>query len=108
MCIRDRMYRGGLNYMRYSVSDTAEYGDYSAGPKIVTEQTRQTMRQILKDIQDGSFAKAWIAENEQGRPQFAATRSREQTQVLEQVGVKLRAMMPFLDPVTVRPDGVTT
>jgi ketol-acid reductoisomerase len=106
--IVDLMYRGGLNYMRYSVSDTAEYGDYSAGPKIVTEQTRQTMRQILKDIQDGSFAKAWIAENEQGRPQFAATRSREQTQVLEQVGVKLRAMMPFLDPVTVRPDGVTT
>ena len=106
--IVDLVYRGGLNYMRYSVSDTAEYGDYSAGPKIVTEQTRQTMRQILKDIQDGSFAKAWIAENEQGRPQFAATRSREQTQVLEQVGVKLRAMMPFLDPVTVRPDGVTT
>jgi ketol-acid reductoisomerase len=97
-----------LNYMRYSVSDTAEYGDYSAGPKIVTEQTRQTMRQILKDIQDGSFARAWIAENEQGRPQFAATRAKEQTQVLEQVGVKLRAMMPFLDPVTVRPDGVTT
>ena len=66
------------------------------------------MRQILKDIQDGSFAKAWIAENEQGRPKFAATRAKEQTQVLEQVGVKLRAMMPFLDPVTVRPDGVTT
>ena len=102
------MYRGGLNYMRYSVSDTAEYGDYSAGPKIVTEQTRETMRQILKDIQDGSFAKAWIAENEQGRPRFSETRAREQTQVLEQVGVKLRAMMPFLDPVTVRPDGVTT
>src|SRR5215207_9927892 len=105
--IVDLMYRGGLNYMRYSVSDTAEYGDYSAGPKIVTEQTRQTMRQILKDIQDGSFAKAWIAENEQGRPRFTGTRSKEQTQVLEQVGVKLRAMMPFLDPVTVRPDGVT-
>jgi ketol-acid reductoisomerase len=105
--IVDLMYRGGL-YMRYSVSDTAEYGDYSAGPKIVTEQTRQTMRQILKDIQDGSFASAWIAENEQGRPTFAATRAKEQTQVLEQVGVTLRAMMPFLDPVTVRPDGVTT
>jgi ketol-acid reductoisomerase len=104
--IVDLMYRGGLNYMRYSVSDTAEYGDYSAGPRIVTEQTRATMRQILKDIQDGSFAKAWIAENEQGRPHFTETRTREQTQVLEQVGVKLRAMMPFLDPVTVRPDGV--
>ena len=104
--IVDLMYRGGLNYMRYSVSDTAEYGDYSAGPRIVTDQTRATMQQILKDIQDGSFAKAWIAENEQGRPHFADTRAKEQTQVLEQVGVKLRAMMPFLDPVTVRPDGV--
>ena len=104
--IVDLMYRGGLNYMRYSVSDTAEYGDYSAGPRIVTDQTRATMKQILKDIQDGSFAKAWIAENEQGRPHFTDTRAKEQTQVLEQVGVKLRAMMPFLDPVTVRPDGV--
>ena len=72
------MYRGGLNYMRYSVSDTAEYGDYTAGPRIVTEQTRATMKQILKDIQDGSFAKAWIAENEQGRPHFADTRAKEQ------------------------------
>ena len=101
------MYRGGLNYMRYSVSDTAEFGDYSAGPRIVTEQTRETMRQILKEIQDGSFAKKWIAENEQGRPQFAATRTKEQDQLLEQVGIRLRAMMPFLNPVTVRPDGVT-
>ena len=63
--------------------------------------------ELLKDIQDGSFAKAWIAENEQGRPHFADTRAKEQTQVLEQVGVKLRAMMPFLDPVTVRPDGAS-
>src|SRR5688572_3341859 len=100
------MYRGGLNYMRYSVSDTAEYGDYTAGPKIVTEQTRETMRQMLKDIQSGSFAKAWIAENEQGRPTFAQTRAREQEQLLEQVGVRLRAMMPYLNPVTVKPDGV--
>ena len=65
------------------------------------------MKQILKDIQDGTFAKAWIAENEQGRPTFTDTRTKEQSQVLEQVGVKLRAMMPFLDPVTVRPDGVS-
>jgi ketol-acid reductoisomerase len=64
------------------------------------------MRQILKNIQDGSFARAWIAENEQGRPQFAKTRTREQDQLLEQVGIKLRGMMPFLDPVTVKPDGV--
>ena len=104
--IVDLMYRGGLNYMRYSVSDTAEHGDYTGGPRIVTEETRETMRQMLKEIQDGSFAKAWIAENEQGRPNFDATRAREQEQLLEQVGIRLRAMMPFLDPVTVRPDGV--
>jgi ketol-acid reductoisomerase len=100
--IVDLMYRGGLNYMRYSVSDTAEYGDYTAGPRIVTEQTRETMRQILKDIQSGTFARAWITENEQGRPTFAGTRTKEQEQLLEQVGLKLRAMMPFLDPVTVK------
>jgi ketol-acid reductoisomerase len=104
--IVDLMYRGGLNYMRYSVSDTAEYGDYTAGPRIVTDETRATMRKILEQIQDGSFARAWIAENEQGRPQFARTRAKEQEQLLEQVGIKLRAMMPFLDPVTVKPDGV--
>jgi ketol-acid reductoisomerase len=105
--IVDLMYRGGLNYMRYSVSDTAEYGDYTAGPRIVTEQTRETMRQMLKEIQNGTFAKAWIAENEQGRPRFTQTRAKEQEQLLEQVGARLRAMMPFLNPVTVRPDGVT-
>src|ERR687895_1023251 len=92
--IVDLMYRGGLNYMRYSVSDTAEYGDYTSGPRIVTDETRATMRQILKGIQDGTFARAWIAENEQGRPTFARTRSREQEQLLEQVGIRLRAMMP--------------
>jgi ketol-acid reductoisomerase len=105
--IVDLMYRGGLNYMRYSVSDTAEYGDYTAGPRIVNEQTRATMRQMLKEIQNGTFAKAWIAENEQGRPHFAQTRAKEQEQLLEQVGARLRKMMPFLDPVTVKPDGVT-
>jgi ketol-acid reductoisomerase len=72
----------------------------------VTDETRATMRKILAQIQDGSFARAWIAENEQGRPQFARTRSKEQEQLLEQVGIKLRAMMPFLDPVTVKPDGI--
>ena len=104
--IVDLMYRGGLNYMRYSVSDTAEYGDYTAGPRLVTDETRATMRQMLAEIQNGTFARAWIAENEQGRPTFAKTRAREQEQLLEQVGIKLRAMMPFLDPVTVKPDGV--
>ena len=105
--IVDLMYRGGLNYMRYSVSDTAERGDYTAGPRIITDETRKEMKRILAEIQDGTFAKAWIAEHEAGRPNFNATRLKEQDQPLEQVGAKLRSMMPFLDPVTVRPDGVT-
>ena len=104
--IVDLMYRGGLNYMRYSVSDTAEHGDYTGGPRVVTEQTKATMRQMLEEIRNGTYARAWIAENEKGRPQFNATRAREQEHQIEQVGAKLRAMMPFLDPVTVRPDGV--
>jgi ketol-acid reductoisomerase len=105
--IVDLMYRGGLNYMRYSVSDTAEHGDYTGGPRIVTDQTRQAMRRMLKEIQDGTYAKGWIAENEKGRPEFTAMREREQSHQIERVGAQLRAMMPFLDPVTVRPDGVT-
>jgi ketol-acid reductoisomerase len=104
--IVDLMYRGGLNYMRYSVSDTAEHGDYTGGPRIVTAQTKQTMKQMLEEIRNGTYAKTWIAENEQGRPNFNATRAREQEHPIEQVGAKLRAMMPFLNPVTVRPDGV--
>src|SRR5215203_5155180 len=103
--IVDLMYRGGLNYMRYSVSDTAEHGDYTGGARIVTDETRRAMKQILAEIQDGTYAKRWIAENEKGRPCFNATRSAEQTQQLEEVGAKLRSMMPFLNPVTVRPDG---
>ena len=104
--IVDLMYRGGLNYMRYSVSDTAEHGDYTGGPRIVTDETKKTMRKMLEEIQDGTYARAWIAENEQGRPHFNEIRAREQTQQIEQVGARLRAMMPFLNPVTVRPDGV--
>ena len=100
--IVDLIYRGGLNYMRYSVSDTAEYGDYTGGPRIVTEQTRETMRQMLREIKDGSFAKKWIAENETGREWFDATREKEQQQKIEKVGEELRAMMTFLDPVTVK------
>ena len=100
--IVDLIYRGGLNYMRYSVSDTAEYGDYTGGPRIITEQTRETMRQMLREIQDGSFAKKWIAENETGREWFDATREKEQQQKIEKVGAELRAMMTFLDPVTVK------
>jgi ketol-acid reductoisomerase len=102
--IVDLMYRGGLNYMRYSVSDTAEHGDYTGGPRVVTDATRNEMRKMLAEIQDGTYANKWIAENADGRPWFKATRSREQDSLLEQVGAKLRSMMPFLDPVTHRPD----
>ncbi len=101
--IVDLMYRGGLNYMRYSISDTAEYGDYVSGPRIVDERTRAEMRKVLAEIQSGQFARAWIAENEAGRPRFDADRARERGQKLEEVGEKLRAMMPFLDPVTTKP-----
>jgi len=97
--IVDLIYRGGLSYMRYSVSDTAEHGDYTAGPRIITQKTREEMRQILSEIRDGSFAKKWIAENEAGCPNFLATRKREQAHSVEQLGPKLRAMMPFLQPV---------
>jgi ketol-acid reductoisomerase len=90
--------------MRYSVSDTAEHGDYTAGPRIITEATRTEMRQLLKEIQDGTYARTWIGENEQGRPWFNAIRKAEQTQPLEEVGVRLRAMMPFLNPVTHKPE----
>jgi ketol-acid reductoisomerase len=98
--IVDLIYRGGLNYMRYSISDTAEHGDYTAGPKIVTDQTRQAMQKILKDIQDGEYARNWVAEHEAGRPWFNATRARERSHPVEKVGAELRAMMPFLNPVT--------
>src|SRR6266480_532193 len=103
--IVDLFYRGGLSYMRYSVSDTAEWGDYPAGPKIVTEDTKKTMQQILKDIQSGAYAKRWIAENEAGRPWFDARRKQERSQPIEEVGAKLRAMIPFLDAVVVTPEG---
>jgi ketol-acid reductoisomerase len=102
--IVDLMYRGGLNYMRYSVSDTAEHGDYTGGPRLITEETQGEMQRMLDEIRDGTYARKWIAENEQGRPWFNATRQREQEQTIEKVGAELRAMMPFLNPVTIRPD----
>lgn len=101
--IVDLMYRGGLNYMRYSVSDTAEHGDYYAGKKIITQETRKTMKQILKDIQTGSYAEEWIDENYNGRPWFNKIRQEEQEQMIEKVGAELRAKMPFIKPVTVKP-----
>ena len=97
--IVDLMYRGGLNYMRYSISDTAEWGDYTSGPRIITPETKKVMKQILTDIQSGEFAKKWIAENEAGLPVYKATRDKELTHPIEVVGAKLRGMMPFLDPV---------
>jgi ketol-acid reductoisomerase len=101
--IVDLMYRGGLNYMRYSISDTAEYGDYVSGPRVVNADTKKVMQTILAEIKNGTFAKKWIAENEAGRPKFEATRHAEREQQLEQVGAALRKMMPFLDPVTIVP-----
>ena len=101
--IVDLMYRGGLNYMRYSISDTAEHGDYTAGPRIVTDETRRTMKALLTEIQNGTYAKAWIGENQAGRPTFDATRAREQSHQIERVGANLRRMMPFVDPVEIAP-----
>jgi ketol-acid reductoisomerase len=104
--IVDLMYRGGLNYMRYSVSDTAEHGDYTGGPRIITDATREAMREILREIQDGTYADKWIAENRNGRSWFSAMREREQAQLLERVGADLREMMPFLKPVRVAQDSL--
>jgi ketol-acid reductoisomerase len=103
--IVDLMYRGGLNYMRYSVSDTAEHGDYTGGPRLVNEQTRAEMKRMLEEIRSGAYAQKWIKENETGRPWFNDQRSGERAQLLEQVGARLRTMMPFLDAVEVTPEG---
>ena len=100
--IVDLFYRGGLNYMRYSVSDTAEHGDYTGGPRVVTEETKKAMKQILSEIQNGTYANNWIAEDKAGRPWFMATRKKEQEHVIEEVGSRLRGMMPFLDAVTLK------
>jgi len=102
--IVELMYQGGLNYMRYLISDTAEHGDYTGGPKIVTEETKKAMKKMLEDIQSGEYARGWIAENAAGRQTFNKTRDAEQNQLIEQVGARLRKLMPFLKPVTVRQD----
>jgi ketol-acid reductoisomerase len=94
--IVDLIYEGGLSYMRFSVSDTAEYGDYSRGPRVVTKETREEMKKILKEIQSGKFAKEWIAENKKGRGKFLKMREKQQNQLIEKVGADLRSMMPFL------------
>ncbi|MDW8327169.1 MAG: ketol-acid reductoisomerase [Anaerolineales bacterium] len=102
--IVDLFYRGGINYMHYSVSDTAEHGSYTGGPRIITEETMGEMQRMLDEIRDGTYAKKWIAENEAGRPWFNAERKRHQEHLIEKVGAELRAMMPFLNPVTVKPE----
>jgi len=102
--IVDLMYRGGLNFMRYSVSDTAEYGDYTGGPKVVTQETYAALRQMLADVRSGKFAKEWIAENENGRPWFNDARKRDREHLIEKVGAKLRSMMPFVNPVDATSD----
>jgi ketol-acid reductoisomerase len=94
--IVDLIQEGGLGYMRFSVSDTAEYGDYTRGPRIVNQQTRQEMKKILAEIQSGEFAKEWIAENKSGRKNFLAMREAARRQPVEEVGRELREMMTFL------------
>jgi ketol-acid reductoisomerase len=94
--ITDLIYQGGLTHMRRSVSDTAEYGDYSRGPRVINEDTRDEMECILEEIQDGSFAREWILENQAGRPTFNAMKKRDENHLIEQVGKELRAMMPWL------------
>ncbi len=96
--IVDLMYQGGLSYMRYSVSDTAEHGDYTGGPKIITDETRATMKKMLADIQSGAYAEEWIEENAQGRPWFNQQRQKARNSQIEQVGKALRKMMPWLNP----------
>jgi ketol-acid reductoisomerase len=99
--IVDLLYRGGLNFMRFSVSDTAEYGDYVSGPRIIDERVRTTMRQVLAEIQDGTFAKRWIAESDGGRHEFERMRAADRDHQIERVGAELRSQMAFLNPVTV-------
>ena len=94
--IVDLIYEGGLSYMRYSISDTAEYGDYSRGNRVIDQSVRDRMKKILEEIQSGEFAKEWMAENRSGRQKFLDTRKEQENQLIEQVGGGLRAMMPFL------------
>ena len=101
--IVDLFYQGGLNYMRYSVSDTAEWGDYVAGSQIINDQTRAAMKQLLANIQSGAFAEEWIEENHNGRPTFNRMRAADTKSQLEQVGAELRRMMPFVNPKEVIP-----
>ena len=95
--IVDLMYQGGMNYMRYSVSNTAEYGDYTRGPRIITDETKAEMKRILKEVQDGSFAREGILENQAGAPSFKALRRMDREHGVEQVGLRLRRLMSWID-----------
>jgi len=95
--IVDLFYQGGLSYMRYSVSNTAEYGDYTRGPRIITQQTRDEMKQMLEEIQTGQFAREWILENKAGAPAFKALRRRDRALPIEEVGRRLRRLMSWID-----------
>lgn len=97
--IVDLLYQGGMGYMRYSVSDTAEFGDYTRGPVVVDESVKANMQRVLARIQDGSFAREWIAENDEGRPTFYRMREENAAHEIEEVGKELRGMMPFLQDV---------
>jgi len=94
--IVDLIYQGGIKYMRYSVSDTAEYGDYTRGPQVIDGHVRETMQKVLKGVQDGSFAKEWIDENEKGRQHFLEMRAKGAAHLIEKVGSELRKMMPWI------------
>ena len=96
--IVDLMYRGGLGFMRYSVSDTAEFGDYVSGPRVIDTHVREQMRQVLREIQDGSFAERWLDENSNGRERFMSMRQQDAEHQIEQVGRELRSMMTWLEP----------
>jgi ketol-acid reductoisomerase len=100
--IVDLFYQGGLAYMRYSVSDTAEYGDYTRGPRIVNEATKAEMKKILAEIQSGEFARDWVLENQANRASFLATRKRDADHPIEEVGKRLRAMMSWIQPPRIR------
>ena len=98
------MYRGGLSYMRYSISETAEFGDYECGPRVIDSHVRETMSQLLKEIQDGSFAKKWIQENAERQPNFQRRRKEDHNLLIEKVGRELRSRMSFLNPVEILPE----
>jgi ketol-acid reductoisomerase len=100
----DLLYRGGLTYMREAISDTAEFGDYTSGPRIITDATRREMRAILRDIQDGSFARKWIEEDRSGRANYRRLREADRQLLIEKIGAQLRSMMPFVQPVVLPPE----